>query len=198
MAIAPTTSSSAILGQVSPGIEPYMSNFFKAGLAKGNFIRKNKYLQKLLESKGIDNEDTWRVIMRNHGSVQELSELSDEEKLVFRTFKETSQADIIDQAGDRQEYIDQSQSLNLMIPSTLPVKDVNNFVSINDTVRFKIIDFDEKTHQARLSLKAVQPNRFRKERKVQKFNSVPMMKIGFKSIEEKMEQWIKEAKEEKI
>jgi general stress protein 13 len=78
------------------------------------------------------------------------------------------------------------------------VKDVNNFVSINDTVRFKIIDFDEKTHQARLSLKAVQPNRFRKERKVQKFNSVPMMKIGFKSIEEKMEQWIKEAKEEKI
>ncbi len=78
------------------------------------------------------------------------------------------------------------------------VKDVNNFVSINDTVRFKIIDFDEKTHQARLSLKAVQPNRFRKERKVQKFNSVPMMKIGFKSVEEKMEQWIKEAKEEKI
>ena len=126
MAIAPTTSSSAILGQVSPGIEPYMSNFFKAGLAKGNFIRKNKYLQKLLESKGIDNEDTWRVIMRNHGSVQELPELSDEEKLVFRTFKETSQADIIDQAGDRQQYIDQSQSLNLMIPSTLPVKDVNN------------------------------------------------------------------------
>lgn len=126
MAIAPTTSSSAILGQVSPGIEPYMSNFFKAGLAKGNFIRKNRYLQKLLEEKGIDNEETWRNIMMNHGSVQQLENLSQEEKDVFRTFKETSQADIIEQAADRQVFIDQSQSLNLMIPSILPIKDVNN------------------------------------------------------------------------
>lgn len=77
------------------------------------------------------------------------------------------------------------------------VKDVSNFVAVNDTVRFKIIDFDEKTNQVRLSLKAVAPNRFRKERKIQKFNAVPFMKIGFKSIEEKMSQWIKESKEEK-
>ncbi|MEG0077288.1 CvfD/Ygs/GSP13 family RNA-binding post-transcriptional regulator [Anaerorhabdus sp.] len=78
------------------------------------------------------------------------------------------------------------------------VKDVSNFVSINDTVRFKIIDFDEKTHQARLSLKAVQPNRFRKERKYQKMGTIPVMKIGFQSIRDKMDQWIEEAKEENV
>ncbi|MEG0176406.1 CvfD/Ygs/GSP13 family RNA-binding post-transcriptional regulator [Anaerorhabdus sp.] len=74
------------------------------------------------------------------------------------------------------------------------VKDVANFVSLNDTVCFKIIDFDEKTHQARLSLKAIQPNRFRRERKHQKMGALPTMKIGFKSISEKMDQWIIEAK----
>lgn len=126
MAIAPTTSSSAILGQVSPGIEPFASNFFKVGLAKGNYIRRNKWLEKVLEKYNINNEETWRTIMLNHGSVQHITELSDEERDVFRTFKEISQADIIDHAGVRQEYIDQSQSLNLMIPSTLPIKDVNN------------------------------------------------------------------------
>src|SRR5690606_6932884 len=82
MAIAPTTSSSAILGQTSPGIEPFSSNYYKVGLSKGNFMRKNKYLKILLEKKGIDNEDTWRSIMLNHGSVQHLAELSDEEKEV--------------------------------------------------------------------------------------------------------------------
>lgn len=93
MAIAPTTSSSAILGQTSPGIEPFASNYFKAGLAKGNFMRKNKYLAKLLAEKGLDNEETWRTIMLNHGSVQHLKELTDEEKAVFKTFKEISDGD---------------------------------------------------------------------------------------------------------
>ncbi|WP_118196822.1 ribonucleoside-diphosphate reductase subunit alpha [Albibacterium indicum] len=125
MAIAPTTSSSAILGQTSPGIEPFSSNYYKAGLAKGNFMRKNKYLRQLLIEKGIDNEDIWRSIMLNHGSVQHLTELSDEEKSVFKTFKEISQLEIIQQASIRQKYIDQAQSLNLNIPSNLPVKDVN-------------------------------------------------------------------------
>ena len=72
MAIAPTTSSSAILGQASPGIEPFSSNYYKAGLAKGNFMRKNKYLKVLLEEKNLDNEETWRSIMLQHGSVQHL------------------------------------------------------------------------------------------------------------------------------
>ncbi|MDO4763748.1 MAG: ribonucleoside-diphosphate reductase subunit alpha [Flavobacteriaceae bacterium] len=128
MAIAPTTSSSAILGQTSPGIEPFASNYYKAGLAKGNFMRKNKYLAKLLEDKGLDNEDVWRDIMLNHGSVQHLKELTQEEKDVFKTFKEISPMEIITQAAQRQQFIDQSQSLNLNIPSTLPVKDVNKLM----------------------------------------------------------------------
>ncbi|EKB56674.1 ribonucleoside-diphosphate reductase subunit alpha [Bergeyella zoohelcum] len=125
MAIAPTTSSSAILGQTSPGIEPFASNYYKAGLAKGNFMRKNKYLAKLLEQKGLDTEETWRTIMLNHGSVQHLEGLTDHEKAVFKTFKEISPMEIISQAAQRQQYIDQAQSLNLQIPSTMPVKDVN-------------------------------------------------------------------------
>lgn len=126
IAIAPTTSSSSILGQASPGIEPFSSNYFKAGLAKGNFMRKNKYLQKILEEKGMDNEDTWRAIMLDKGSVQNIEGLTQHEKEVFKTFKEISQMDIIKQAGARQKFIDQSQSLNLNIPSEVPVRDVNN------------------------------------------------------------------------
>lgn len=128
MAIAPTTSSSAILGQTSPGIEPFSSNYFKAGLSKGNFIRKNKYLKALLGEKGIDNEETWRSIMLNQGSVQHLDELTEPEKMVFKTFKEISQLEIIQQAAVRQKYIDQSQSLNINIPANLPVKDVNKLL----------------------------------------------------------------------
>jgi len=128
LAIAPTTSSSAILGQTSPGIEPFSSNYYKAGLAKGNFMRKNKYLKTLLENKGIDTEETWRSIMLNHGSVQHLAELTQEEKDVFKTFKEISQYEIILQASIRQKYIDQAQSLNINIPSNLPVKEVNRLL----------------------------------------------------------------------
>lgn len=128
MAIAPTTSSSAILGQTSPGIEPYSSNYYKAGLSKGNFMRKNKYLKALLAEKEMDNEDTWRSIMLNHGSVLHLEGLTETEKNVFKTFKEISQLEIIQQAGIRQEFIDQGQSLNLNIPSDLPVKDVNKLL----------------------------------------------------------------------
>jgi ribonucleoside-diphosphate reductase alpha chain len=128
LAIAPTTSSSAILGQTSPGIEPFSSNYYKAGLSKVNFIRQNKYLKQLLEYKGIDTPDVWRSIMLNHGSVQHLKELTKEEKNVFKTFKEISQLEIIQQAAIRQKYIDQSQSLNLNIPPDLPVKEVNKLM----------------------------------------------------------------------
>lgn len=128
LAIAPTTTSSAIFGQTSPGIEPYSSNYYKAGLSKGNFVRKNKFLKELLEQKGIDNEDTWREIMLHNGSVQHIKELSEDEKDVFKTFKEISQYEIILQASIRQKYVDQSQSLNLNIPPDLPVKDVNKLI----------------------------------------------------------------------
>lgn len=125
MAIAPTTSSSAILGQVSPGIEPYSSNYYKVGLAKGNFIRKNKYLTALLESKGKNTEEVWRQIMLAQGSVQGLNFLTPQEKEVFKTFRELSQRHILVLAQLRQKYIDQGQSLNINIPAEVPVKEVN-------------------------------------------------------------------------
>ena len=128
MAIAPTTSSSAILGQVSPGIEPYMSNYYKVGLAKGNFMRRNKYLQQLLKEKDRDTDEVWRSIMEHQGSVQHLDFLSDDEKAVFKTFREISQHDLVTQAGIRQKYVDQAQSLNLCIPPSLPVKEVNALI----------------------------------------------------------------------
>lgn len=128
LAIAPTTSSSAILGQTSPGIEPFSSNYYKAGLSKGNFMRKNKYLVSLLREKGINNEEVWRTIMLNNGSIQHLPELNSHEKEVFKTFKEINQMAIIQQASIRQRYIDQSQSLNINIPSNLPVKEVNKLI----------------------------------------------------------------------
>lgn len=125
MAIAPTTSSSAILGQTSPGVEPFASNYYKAGLAKGNFMRKNKYLEVKLEELGKNTEEVWRDIMLNRGSVQHLDFLDDHTKAVFRTFKEISQREIITQAVQRQRYIDQAQSINLNIPPDIPLKDVN-------------------------------------------------------------------------
>ena len=125
MAVAPTTSSSSILGQVSPGIEPYSSNYYKVGLAKGNFIRKNKYLTALLESKGKNTEEVWRHIMLAQGSVQGLDFLTPQEKEVFKTFRELSQRHILVLAQLRQKYIDQGQSLNINIPAEVPVKEVN-------------------------------------------------------------------------
>lgn len=128
MAIAPTTSSSSILGQVSPGIEPYSSNYYKAGLSKGNFIRKNRYLETLLKEKGKNTDEVWRHIMLNQGSVQQLTFLTEHEKDVFKTFKEISQQEIIIQASIRQKYIDQGQSLNINIPPALSIKEVNALI----------------------------------------------------------------------
>jgi ribonucleoside-diphosphate reductase alpha chain len=128
MAIAPTTSSSFILGQVSPSIEPLNSNYFTKDLAKGKFTFKNPYLIKLLESKDINNAAIWKSILVKGGSVQHLSELTDEEKDVFKTFGEISQKEIIIQAAQRQVWIDQGQSLNLMIPPNTKPKDVNELM----------------------------------------------------------------------
>lgn len=128
IAIAPTTTSSAILGQTSPGIEPYVSNYYKVGLAKGNFMRKNKYLTAILQEKKQDNEEVWRSIMAKQGSVQHLDILSEHEKKVFKTFSEISPLEIIQQASIRQKFIDQSQSLNLMIPTNMPIREVNKTV----------------------------------------------------------------------
>lgn len=128
MAVAPTTSSSSILGQTSPGIEPYSSNYYKVGLAKGNFMRKNKFLKVLLEEKGLDQEEIWSSILLKNGSVQHLEGLSQHEKEVFKTFREINPQEIIIQAAARQKYIDQSQSLNLNIPPQMAAREVNSLM----------------------------------------------------------------------
>ena len=128
IAVAPTTSSSFILGQVSPSIEPLNSNYFVKDLAKGKFTYKNPYLARLLKSKGLDNTETWRDVLIHGGSVQHMTTLSDEEKAVFKTFGEIPQKEIVIQAAQRQRYIDQGQSLNLMIAPKAKPKEVNELM----------------------------------------------------------------------
>lgn len=125
MAIAPTKSSSFILGQVSQSIEPRTSNYYVEDRAKIEVTYRNPFLKKLLAEKGKDTKETWTSILYADGSVQHLEFLSEEEKNVFKTFAEISQLSIIQQAAQRQKYIDQSQSLNLMIPPDTPTKEIN-------------------------------------------------------------------------
>ena len=128
MAVAPTTSSSFILGQVSPSIEPLNSNYFVKDLAKGKFTYRNPHLEKLLTSKNKNDQETWMKILVDGGSVQSLDFLSQDEKDVFKTFGEISQKEIIIQAAQRQKHIDQGQSLNIMIPPGTKPKDVNELM----------------------------------------------------------------------
>lgn len=128
LAVAPTTSSSFILGQVSPSIEPLNSNYFTKDLAKGKFTFKNPYLAKLLKSKGQDNLEIWKDVLSHGGSVQHLEFLTQDEKDVFKTFGEISQKEIVIQAAQRQKWIDQGQSLNLMIPPNTKPKEVNELM----------------------------------------------------------------------
>ncbi len=125
MAIAPTKSSSFILGQVSPSIEPFMSNYHVKDLAKVKTTFKNPYLQQVLRERGKDTDEVWQDIAEHDGSVQHLNFLSDEERAVFKTFSEISQMTLVQQAAQRQQYIDQGQSLNLMIHPETPVRDIN-------------------------------------------------------------------------
>lgn len=122
IAIAPTKSSSFILGQVSMGIEPIKSNYFIKDLAKIKTIYKNPYLIDELEKYGLNTPDVWETILKHDGSVQHLDFPTKE---VFKTFLEISPKEIILQAAQRQKYIDQSQSLNLMIHPSIPAKDIN-------------------------------------------------------------------------
>ncbi len=114
-AIAPTTSSSIILGQISPSIEPWEANYFENDNAKGVFTQKNLILEQLLISKNQNTHETWRSILQYGGSVQHLSFLSEQEKNVFKTFMEIDVFEILQQAADRQKFIDQGQSINVKI-----------------------------------------------------------------------------------
>ena len=125
MAIAPTKSSSFILGQVSQSIEPEFSNAYVKDLAKMKVTIRNPYLKELLVEKDQDNPDVWESIKNHDGSVQHLEFLSDDERAVFKTFPEISPNTIIDQAAIRQQYVDQSQSLNLMLDPDMSVKEIN-------------------------------------------------------------------------
>lgn len=125
LAIAPTTSSAFILGQVSQGIEPVWSNCYVKDIAKIKVTIKNPFLEKLLETKGQNTKEVRHSIRDNDGSVLHLDILTDEEKEVFKTFQETNQKIILEQAATRQAFIDQAQSLNLAINPATPVKEIN-------------------------------------------------------------------------
>jgi ribonucleoside-diphosphate reductase alpha chain len=131
-AIAPTVSNSKLSGNVSPGIEPWAANVFTEQSAKGTFIRKNPTLVKLLKKHKLNTDEIWDKILADGGSVQDIDELDNIQmahdipaKEVFKTFKEINQLELVNQAGIRQQYIDQSVSLNLAFPSTATPKWIN-------------------------------------------------------------------------
>ena len=126
MSVAPTKSSSVILGQVSPSIEPLKSNYFVRDGAKLKSTQKNRFLEAILKRRGRDEREVWDSIAQKDGSVQHLDCLTDDEKEVFKTFAEIPQMAIINQAAQRQKHIDQAQSLNVSIdPSEVSVKEIN-------------------------------------------------------------------------
>jgi ribonucleoside-diphosphate reductase alpha chain len=122
LAIAPTKSSSFILGQVSMGIEPIKSNYFVKDLAKSKTVYKNEFLENELEKYELNTGEVWQSILNNDGSVQHLDFPTKE---VFKSFIEISPKELLLQASQRQKFIDQSQSLNLMIHPSIPAKDIN-------------------------------------------------------------------------
>ncbi len=133
-AVAPTVSNSKLSGNVSSGIEPWAANVFTEQTAKGTFIRRNPTLEKVLESFGLNTDAIWNKILEDGGSVQDIKELDDKffgaykdipVKDVFKTFKEINQLELVNQAGIRQQYIDQSVSLNLAFPSEATPKWIN-------------------------------------------------------------------------
>jgi ribonucleoside-diphosphate reductase alpha chain len=124
-AIAPTTSSAFILGQVSQGIEPVWSNIYVKDIAKIKVTIKNPFLIKLLKEKGMDTPEIWKSIRDRDGSVQHLEFLSENEKEVFKTYSEIDQLAIIYQAANRQNHLDQGQSLNIIIHPDTSTKEIN-------------------------------------------------------------------------
>jgi ribonucleoside-diphosphate reductase alpha chain len=131
MAIAPNASSSIIMGNTSPSVEPYRANAYRQDTLSGSFLNKNRWLNKLIEDKLADEsgaintdkyDDIWSSIIANDGSVQHLDILDDNEKDVFKTSMEIDQRWVIDLAADRQQYIDQAQSLNLFFRPDANIK----------------------------------------------------------------------------
>nr|BAR31447.1 ribonucleotide-diphosphate reductase subunit alpha [uncultured Mediterranean phage uvMED] len=126
LAIAPNASSSIICGTTSPSIEPFRANAYVQKTMSGSFLVKNKYLEKLLEKKGINTDKTWTSILANRGSVLHLKELSDFEKDTFKTAIEINQQWVIEHASDRQKFICQAQSVNVFVPADVNVKELHD------------------------------------------------------------------------
>ena len=133
-AIAPTVSNSKLAGNISPGIEPWAANVFTDQSAKGTFIRKNPTLVNVLEEHGLNTKKIWDKILADGGSVQDIKQLDNimvgpqndiPIKEVYKTFKEINQLELVNQAGIRQQYIDQAMSLNLAFPSQAEPKWIN-------------------------------------------------------------------------
>jgi len=124
-AVAPTVSNSKLSGNVSPGIEPWAANIFTEQSAKGTFIRKNPTLETILKKQKLNTKEVWDKILADGGSVQDIKGLNEDTKEVFKTFKELNQLELVRQAGIRQQYIDQSVSLNLAFPSEATPKWIN-------------------------------------------------------------------------
>lgn len=125
LSVAPTASISIICGGASPGIEPAAANSFTHKTLSGSFNVRNPYLRALLAEKGKDTDEVWSSITTNEGSVQHLDFLTEDEKAVFRTAFEIDQRWIVEHAGDRSEYICQSQSINLFLPADIHKRDLH-------------------------------------------------------------------------
>ena len=126
LAIAPNASSSIICGNTSPSIEPFRANAFTQKTKSGSYLMKNKFLEEVLESKNVNTDDTWKSIVTNKGSVQHLDVLTPEEKEVFKTAVEINQSWVVEHAAQRQEFICQSQSVNLFFPPDVNKADLHN------------------------------------------------------------------------
>ena len=147
-AIAPTTSSAFILGQVSQSIEPIWSNNYVKDVAKSKVTIRNPYLAAILAKKGKDTRDVWNNIRDNDGSVQHLDFLSEHEKEVFKTFSELDQYTVLNQAAIRQQFIDQSQSLNIMVNPTTTAKEINELYLFAWENNIKSLYYQHSTNAA--------------------------------------------------
>ena len=147
-AIAPTTSSAFILGQVSQSIEPIWSNNYVKDVSKTKITIRNPYLMEVLKKYDKDTREVWNDIRDHDGSVQHLDFLSDLEKDVFKTFSELDQYVILDQASTRQQFLDQSQSLNLMINPTASAKQINELYLFAWESKIKSLYYQHSTNAA--------------------------------------------------
>ena len=147
-AVAPTTSSAFILGQVSQSIEPIWSNIYVKDVAKAKVTIRNEYLKEKLSNYGKDTREVWDSIRKQDGSVQHLDFLSDHEKEVFKTFGEINQYAIIEQASIRQQFIDQSQSLNIMVNPNVSAKEINDLMLVAWEKGVKTLYYQHSTNAA--------------------------------------------------